>query len=32
MGGRTGQFVYGLPILGQAEITQLASNPDLSKV
>jgi hypothetical protein len=32
MGGRTGQIVAGLPILGQAEITALARNPDLGKV
>jgi hypothetical protein len=32
MGGRTGHTVYGLPILGEAEIVQLASNPDLNKV
>lgn len=32
MGGRTGHFVYGLPILSPAEITELASSPDLDKV
>jgi hypothetical protein len=32
MGGRTGHTVHGLPILSEAEITQLASNPDLHKV
>jgi len=32
MGGRTGNFVYGLPILGQAEISELANKPELDKV
>jgi hypothetical protein len=32
MGGRTGHIVSGLPVLGQAEITELARNPDLDRV
>ena len=32
MGGRTGHFVYGLPILSQAEISELANRPELDKV
>lgn len=32
MGGRTGHFVHGLPILGQAEIVELANRPELDKV
>jgi hypothetical protein len=32
IGGRTGNFVYGLPILSPAEITELASKPELHKV
>jgi len=32
LGGRTGNFVYGLPILSPAEITELASRPELHKV
>jgi hypothetical protein len=32
IGGRTGNFVYGLPILSPAEITELANRPELHKV
>ncbi len=32
LGGRTGNFVYGLPILSPAEITELARRPELHKV
>ena len=32
LGGRTGHSIYGLPILGHAEIIELARNPDLHKV
>ena len=32
IGGRTGQYAYGLPILEEAEISALASKPDLYKV
>jgi hypothetical protein len=32
IGGRTGHIVAGLPILDQAEITELARSPDLNKV
>jgi hypothetical protein len=32
IGGRTGNCIYGLPILSPAEITELASRPELHKV
>lgn len=32
IGGRTGHYAYGLPVLEEAEISQLASKPDLYKV
>jgi len=32
IGGRTGHSAYGLPVLDEAEISQLASRPDLYKV
>ena len=32
IGGRTGHSAYGLPVLEEAEISQLASRPDLYRV
>ncbi len=32
IGGRTGYFAHGLPVLDEAEISRLASRPDLYKV